>query len=61
MFTKLAIATAIVLGTVSGSMAATKNFRNSQYDVFVNGKYVGSDPDPTIRAQLAHDPSQGRD
>jgi len=61
MFTKLAIATAIVLGTVSGSMAATKNFRNSHYDVFINGKYVGSDPDPTIRAQLAHDPSQGRD
>jgi hypothetical protein len=27
--------------------------------VYVNGKYVGADPDPTIRAQLAHDPRQG--
>jgi len=24
-------------------------------DVFVNGKYVGSDPDPTIRSTLARD------
>jgi hypothetical protein len=23
--------------------------------VFVNGKYVGSDPDPTIRSTLARD------
>jgi len=23
--------------------------------VFVNGKYVGSDPDPTIRSMLARD------
>jgi hypothetical protein len=59
MFTRIAIATAIVLGTVSGSVAMAKN--TSRYDVFVNGKKVGTDPDPTIRAQLAHDPSQGRD
>jgi hypothetical protein len=56
MFTKLAIAAAIVLGTVSGSVAMSKNAR---HDVFVNGKHVGADPDPTIRAQLAHDPTQG--
>ena len=56
MFTKLAIAAAIILGTVSGSVAMAKNAR---HDVFVNGKYVGSDPDPTIRAQLAQDPTQG--
>jgi len=59
MFTRIAIATAIVLGTVSGSVAMAKN--TTRYDVFVNGKKVGADPDPTIRAQLAHDPSQGRD
>jgi hypothetical protein len=28
--------------------------------VFVNGKYVGSDPDPTIRSTLARDPEAGR-
>jgi hypothetical protein len=56
MFTKIAIAAAIVLGTVSGSMAMTKPPR---HDVSVNGKYIGSDPDGTIRAQLAHDPTQG--
>lgn len=56
MFTKLAIAAAIVLGTVSGSMAMSKNPR---YDVSVNGKYIGSDPDATVRAQLARDPTQG--
>jgi len=28
-------------------------------DVYdVRGQYVGSDPDPTIRAQLANDPTQ---
>ena len=55
MFTKLAIATVIVIASLSSSMAATKN------SVYVNGKYIGADPDPTVRAQLAHDPSQGRD
>ena len=29
---------------------------NDVYDI--HGQYVGSDPDPTIRAQLANDPSQ---
>lgn len=32
---------------------------NPSYDVYdTHGVYVGSDPDPTIRAQLAADPSQ---
>jgi hypothetical protein len=57
MFTKIAIAAAIVLGTVSGSMAMSKNPR---YDVYVNGQYVGSDPDANVRSQLAHDLSQNR-
>ena len=30
--------------------------RNDVYDV--RGQYVGTDPDPTIRAQIASDPSQ---
>jgi hypothetical protein len=30
---------------------------NSVYDI--RGNRVGADPDPTVRGQLAHDPSQG--
>jgi Ni/Co efflux regulator RcnB len=29
---------------------------NNVYDI--HGNYVGSDPDPTIRSQLANDPTQ---
>jgi hypothetical protein len=29
------------------------------WNVYVNGHYVGTDPDPRIRSQLAHDPCQG--
>ena len=32
------------------------NRTNDVYDI--HGQYVGSDPDPTIRSQLANDPSQ---
>jgi hypothetical protein len=28
---------------------------NPEYDVYVNGEYVGSDPDPRIRASLAQE------
>jgi hypothetical protein len=28
---------------------------NPAYDVFVNGEYVGSDPDPRIRETLRHE------
>ena len=54
MFSKLAIATVVVIASLSGAMAASNASK-----VYVNGKYVGADPDPTIRAQLAHDPRQG--
>jgi hypothetical protein len=30
---------------------------NDVYDV--RGRYIGADPDATVRDQLAHDPSQG--
>jgi hypothetical protein len=33
------------------------NSRNDVYDV--NGRYVGSDPDPLVRDQLRRDPTQG--
>jgi hypothetical protein len=35
------------------------NRGNDVYDV--RGQYVGTDPDPTIRAQMANDPSQATD
>jgi len=32
------------------------------YSVYsVRGVYIGSDPDPRVRSQLAHDPAQGRE
>ena len=31
----------------------------SVYDV--RGQYIGSDPDPRVRSQLANDPGQGKD
>ena len=34
----------------------TTSRQNDVYDI--RGQYVGSDPDPTIRSQLANDPTQ---
>lgn len=28
---------------------------NPEYDVFVNGRYVGSDPDPRVRYELSRE------
>ena len=43
----------------SGAWAAQrKHSTNPSNDVYdVRGNYVGSDPDPTIRAQIARDPA----
>ena len=61
MFTKTALILAIVIGTASIALAGPKQYStNPAHDVFVNGKYVGSDPDPTIRSTLARDPEAGR-
>jgi hypothetical protein len=61
MFTKTAIALVVILGTASTLLAAPKKYSNNPtHDVFVNGKYLGSDPDPTIRSTLARDPEAGR-
>ena len=61
MFTKTALAIAIAIATTSSVLAAPKKYgTNPANDVFVNGKYVGSDPDPTIRSTLARDPEAGR-
>jgi hypothetical protein len=42
------------------SYRAQRPSARSSYDVYdIRGHYVGSDPDPTIRDQLARDPGQG--
>jgi hypothetical protein len=58
MLTKIAVAFAIILTTVSGSLAATKKQHSSHraWDVYDSrGWYLGSDPDPTVRAMIARD------
>ena len=61
MFAKITLAVALAIATASSAFAAPKSHStNSTHDVFVNGKYVGSDPDPTIRSTLARDPEAGR-
>ena len=61
MFTKTALAIALAIATASSAFAAPKKYTtNAAHDVFVNGKYVGSDPDPTIRSTLARDPEAGQ-
>jgi hypothetical protein len=61
---KTMIALALILATTSGALAAQKKYNNSNntnqsqavYDI--HGWKVGADPDPTVRAQIAHDPVQ---
>jgi hypothetical protein len=57
MFTKTALAIALVIGTTSGAFAAPKKYStNPAHDVYdTSGKYLGSDPDPTIRSMLSRD------
>ena len=47
------------LAFASGSLAArNKHSTNPAYDVYnIRGHYVGSDPDATVRAQIARDPA----
>lgn len=59
MNTKMLVAAA-VLSTVLASPALAQTTPqqreqhsvNPSYDVYLNGQYVGSDPDPNIRLQL---------
>ena len=61
MFTKTTFALAFVVATASGALAATKQQslqpRNDVYDV--QGTYVGSDPDASVRFELRRDSSRG--
>ena len=56
MFTKIAIALVLIAGTASGALAQKRYSTNPAHDVFAtSGKYLGSDPDPTVRAMIARD------
>ena len=57
MLVRTTIALALILASASGSLAAQKKHStNPAYDVYdVRGHYLGSDPDPIVRAQIARD------
>ena len=57
MFAKTALALALILGTASGALAQVKKYSiNPANDVYdTRGKYLGSDPDPSIRSMLQRD------
>jgi hypothetical protein len=61
---KAMMGVAIALATVLASpafakTAASRHDPHGSANVYVDGRYVGSDPDPFIRDQLARDPGQG--
>ena len=47
------------LDQYNGQMGPTRS-TNRSYDVYQNGQYVGSDPDPNIRLQLQRRPKGGQ-
>jgi hypothetical protein len=54
MLIKTAIALVLIAGTASGALAQKST--NPRHDVYdITGKYVGSDPDPTVRFMLQRD------
>ena len=61
MFTKTAIALALILGAASGALAATKQHSIAPgHEVYGGqGTYVGSDPDANVRFELRRDWSRG--
>ena len=53
MLTKTILITALIGALISPTFAATrKQAPNRTWDVYVNGEYVGSDPDRLVRDQL---------
>jgi hypothetical protein len=55
MFTKTVIALVLIVGSASGALAQKKS-TNPAHDVYdTRGWYLGSDPDATVRAMIAHD------
>ena len=62
MFTKTAIALALILGAASGTLAATKQHSIApSHDVYdARGVYTGSDPDANVRFELRRDSGRER-
>ena len=62
MFTKSTIALAIIIGTISGTLAAEKkrSVPPSQDAYDVRSNYVGSDPDAQVRFELRRDWERGK-
>jgi hypothetical protein len=62
MFTKTTIAFAVIVGTVSGVLAAEKRHSTppSQDAYDVRSNYVGSDPDQAVRFELRRDWERGK-
>ena len=62
MFTKTSIALAIIIGTISGALAAEKKHSTapSQDAYDVRSNYVGSDPDSHVRFELRRDWERGK-
>jgi hypothetical protein len=62
MFTKTTIAFAIVVGAVSGVLAAEKRHSTApSHDAYdVRSYYVGSDPDQGVRFELRRDWERGK-
>jgi hypothetical protein len=62
MFAKTTFALAIIIGTASGALAATKQYSTApSHDVYdARGNYVGSDPDANIRFELQRDQVRGQ-
>jgi hypothetical protein len=55
MFTKTAIALALIVATASSVLAGPRS-TNSGHDVYDNrGWYLGSDPDASVRGMISHD------
>ena len=58
MNTRRLVAAAVIATVITSPALAQRSPQQPQhssnpaYDVYVNGQYVGSDPDPNIRAQL---------
>jgi hypothetical protein len=62
MFTKTTFVLAIIVGTASGALAASKQHGtpvdHAVYDA--RGMYLGADPDANVRFELRRDPVRGR-
>ena len=62
MFTKTTIALALLIGTISGALAAEKKRSTApSQDVYdVRSNYLGSDPDLHVRFELRRDWERGK-